>query len=151
MLRNYTLGACRTSPTWSIPRSHSTNALPDLEGESPAPLGEEAGPPFAIGRLFLLFEGKRKLEHFVFDGDAQHQVLRIFATLEPDCAGNLATGFDGCGLEREGPDLPRCVAESLFALLLHGIFFSTLLLNDVVRSGNRRRVRRFVADVRRGD
>src|SRR5260370_23230324 len=41
MLRNSTLGECRTTPPWTIPGSHYTNALPNLERESSASLGEE--------------------------------------------------------------------------------------------------------------
>ena len=33
--------------------------------------------------LFLLFEGKRELEGLIADGNAQHQLLWVFAALEP--------------------------------------------------------------------
>jgi hypothetical protein len=74
-----------------------------VEKKSPAFLGEERRGVYRVrALLFLLFEGKGKLECLILDGDAQHQLLWIFATLEPDRAGNLVVGFDGCRFQRQG-------------------------------------------------
>ncbi len=80
-----------------------------VEKESPAFLGEERrGVHRVRALLFLLFEGKRKLERLILNGDSQHQLLRVFAALEPDGACNLVVGFDGCRFERKGEDLLGC-------------------------------------------
>src|SRR6266478_8150799 len=55
-----------------------------LEGTPRLPGGKRRGVYRVRSLLFLLFEGKRKLERLILDGDAQHQLLRIFATFEPD-------------------------------------------------------------------
>ena len=87
-----------------------------LRRKAPPPGGREAGRLSRWLFLFLLFEGKRKLDGPILDGDAQHQLLRILATFEPDGAGNLVVGPDGCIFEVQG--LLRCLVESLFPLLV---------------------------------
>src|SRR5882762_8935856 len=100
--------------------------------------------------LFLL-EGKRELESLISDGNAEHQLLRILAAFEPDGSGSFIAWFDGCRFQGQGEDLLRRIDEGLFALFAHGVFFSVLVLNDVVRRGHRRRQRRFVADAGSAD
>ena len=78
-------------PAWTISWSHYTNQSLILKEKAPPLWGKRGGAVFRdCVRLFLLFEGKRKLERLIFDGDAEHQLLQILATLEPDCAGNFA-------------------------------------------------------------
>src|SRR4029077_6652491 len=128
----------RISPPYSRMKLLQRIAPESWRRKAPPFLGEERRGVYRVGALlFLLFEGKRKLECLILDGDAQHQLLWIFATLEPDRAGNLVVGFDGCRFERQGQDLLRSFVQSLFALQADGVFFSVLMLNDVVRRGSR--------------
>ena len=49
--------------------------------------------------LFLLSEGKRELESLISDGNAEHQLLGIFAAFEPDGSSDLIAWFDACRLK----------------------------------------------------
>src|ERR1700687_2107007 len=122
--------------------------VPGRWHRTPAFLGEERrGVGRVSVRLFLLFAGKRKLESLIVYRDAEHQLLGALAAVEPDGTGDFVVGLDGTGFECQGQDLLSCVVKSLFAFFAHGIFFRVLMLNDVVRSGNGRRERGFVANV----
>ena len=51
-----------------------------------------------LRRLLLRLEGQRKFQHVVPNGDAQYELLGIFASFEPHRAGDLATRLDSSWL-----------------------------------------------------
>ena len=92
-------------PAWAKPGPGNVAApyaevVPEnLTKRAPPPWGKRGGAVYRVSvRLFLFFEGKREFERLIFNRNAQHQLLWIFAAFEPHRAGNFIAGLDGSGL-----------------------------------------------------
>src|ERR1700730_7380647 len=127
--------------------SADLSQVENCKTRAPPSWGEERRGYLSHRILLLLFEGKRKLERQILNGDAQHQLLRVLAAFEPHGPGNLIVRIDGSGLERQSANLQRGVDQHLLALLADGVVLGVLMLEQIIGRGSRWDERVFVARV----
>ena len=79
---------------------HCGQSPPILEMKKASPSRGKEGEGVASSVfLFLLFEGKRKLEALVVNRDAQNQLLGISFAIKPNCPCKLVVWRDRASLQ----------------------------------------------------